>query len=82
MGKDIKSYGHPNLDPIDDFSSGNSRDLQEELSLTAEKDHLNMFTSLNREQRAGFDEILSHVINNKSQIFFVDGPGGTGKTYL
>nr|XP_040256258.1 uncharacterized protein LOC120973983 [Aegilops tauschii subsp. strangulata] len=28
------------------------------------------------------EDIMDHVTNQKSQIFFVDGPGGTGKTYL
>ena len=83
MGKDIESYGLPDLDPLyDDHSSGDDREVQEEMSVIFDKDDVNMFTTLNTEQRAGFDEILSHVVTNTSQIFFVDGPGGTGKTYL
>ncbi|XP_051220370.1 uncharacterized protein [Lolium perenne] len=83
MGKDISSYGLLDLDLVDDeCSNGDSREVQEELSVTFDKEDRNMFTSLNKEQRAGFDEILSHVLNKRSQIFFVDGPGGTGKTYL
>jgi hypothetical protein len=31
---------------------------------------------------AGYEEILDHVLKNKGQVFFVNGPGGTGKTYL
>jgi len=31
---------------------------------------------------AGYEEIIDHVLKNKGQVFFVDGPGGTGKTYL
>jgi hypothetical protein len=31
---------------------------------------------------AGYDKILDHVLKNKGQVFFVDGPGGTGKMYL
>ena len=31
---------------------------------------------------AGYEEILDHVLKNKGHVFFVDGPGGTGKTYL
>ncbi|RCV17325.1 hypothetical protein SETIT_3G211200v2 [Setaria italica] len=31
---------------------------------------------------ASFEEILDHVIKGKGQIFFVDSPGGTSKTYL
>jgi len=38
--------------------------------------------SLNTEQMEGFNEIFDHVIRNKGKVFFVDGPGGTGKTYL
>ncbi|XP_062187873.1 uncharacterized protein LOC133891170 [Phragmites australis] len=34
------------------------------------------------EQRAAFDEIMDHVVNRRGKVFFVDGLGGTGKTYL
>lgn len=37
---------------------------------------------LNNDQRAGFDEIMDHVLNKNSQVFFVDGPGGTVITFL
>ena len=30
----------------------------------------------------GYNEILDHVLSHKGNVFFVDGPGGTGKTYL
>nr|XP_051197041.1 uncharacterized protein LOC127310402 [Lolium perenne] len=83
MGKDIGSYGLPDLDPVDDGCSiGYSREVQEEMSIIPDKKDINLYTSLNTEQRAGFDEILSHVVDKRSQVFFVDGPGGTGKTYL
>ncbi|XP_071681524.1 uncharacterized protein [Lolium perenne] len=83
MGKDIGSYGLPDLDPVDDgCSSGYSREVQEEMSIIPDKKDINSYTSLNTEQRTGFDEILSHVVDKRSQVFFVDGPGGTGKTYL
>ena len=38
--------------------------------------------NLNIEQRTGFEEILDHVVNNRKHVFFANGPGGTGKTYL
>ena len=43
---------------------------------------MKLIETLNSDQRAGFTEILDHVVNNKGKVFFVDGPGGTGKTYL
>jgi hypothetical protein len=38
--------------------------------------------NLNWEQLSGYTEIIDHVINRKGIIFFVDGPGGTGKPFL
>lgn len=58
------------------------RELTEEQNLGFDEDHLKIIDTLNTEQRAGFDEILNHVMSKKARVFFVDGPGGTGKTYL
>jgi hypothetical protein len=43
---------------------------------------LGLQATLNDEQKFAFDEILDHALHNKSKVFFIDGPGGTGKTYL
>ena len=43
---------------------------------------MKLINTLNAEQMAGYNEILDHVLNHKGNVFFVDGPGGTGKTYL
>jgi phosphate starvation-inducible protein PhoH len=40
------------------------------------------FSRLNIDQQAAFEKIITAVENNTSDIFFVDGPGGTGKTFL
>lgn len=37
---------------------------------------------LNDEQRAAFQEIVHSVNQRHGQTFFVNGPGGTGKTFL
>ncbi|WVZ49677.1 hypothetical protein U9M48_001014, partial [Paspalum notatum var. saurae] len=58
------------------------RELNEEIKIGFEEEDLKIIETLNREQRAGYDDIMDHVINDKPQVFFVDGPGGTGKTYL
>jgi hypothetical protein len=34
------------------------------------------------EQLSGYTEIIDHVINRKGRVFFVDGPGGTGKIFF
>lgn len=37
---------------------------------------------MNNEQRKTYDVILDRIFTNKSGAFFIDGPGGTGKTFL
>ena len=41
-----------------------------------------MSDTLNKEQRATYDEIMSSIDTEEGGLFFVDGPGGTEKTYL
>ncbi|CAA3030170.1 ATP-dependent DNA helicase PIF1-like, partial [Olea europaea subsp. europaea] len=38
--------------------------------------------SLNKEQQIAFDKIVTEVFSDGGGMFFIDGPGGTGKTYL
>ena len=52
------------------------------MQVRANQEHLDLISCLNSEQLAGFNEIMDHVMNQENQIFFVDGPGGTGKTYM
>ena len=63
------------------MSRDHYRELIEELNIGCEE-HLKMIQTLNAEQRAGFDLIMNHVEKKVGQVFFVDGPGGTDKTYL
>ena len=41
-----------------------------------------MAESLNTEQQAAYTTILQSVLNNEGKAFFVDGPGGTGKSFV
>ena len=41
-----------------------------------------MERSLNSSQRVAYDRVMSAVQTNTSAVFFLDGPGGSGKTYL
>jgi hypothetical protein len=38
--------------------------------------------TLNEEQQVAYNEIMSSVDTENGGLFFVDGPGRTGKTYL
>ncbi|XP_044591497.1 ATP-dependent DNA helicase pif1-like [Cotesia glomerata] len=37
---------------------------------------------LNLEQRKVYNEILNSIISDSGQLYFLDAPGGTGKTFL
>lgn len=37
---------------------------------------------LNHDQRAAYERVISSIENNKGKIFFLNGPGGTGKTFV
>uniref|UniRef100_C6JRR4 ATP-dependent DNA helicase n=1 Tax=Sorghum bicolor TaxID=4558 RepID=C6JRR4_SORBI len=82
MGKDIRDYGLPPICDEGPSSIDMMNEVREEENVFVDQDHLDIFDSLNKEQREGFDEIIQYVFANKSQVFFVDGPGGTGKTFL
>ncbi|ONM53820.1 hypothetical protein ZEAMMB73_Zm00001d019863 [Zea mays] len=43
---------------------------------------LQSMETLNEEQKSAYEKILSVVDTSNGGVFFVDGPGGTGKTYL
>ncbi|XP_071713309.1 uncharacterized protein [Rutidosis leptorrhynchoides] len=44
--------------------------------------HESLFSSLNPEQLAIYHQVLAAVTHKKGGIFFLYGPGGTGKTFL
>ena len=55
------------------------RDYDEDDQRTNAEQHI---ANLNPDQQAAFDSIMFAITNGTGQIFFLHGPGGTGKTYL
>ncbi|KAL6894303.1 hypothetical protein ACP4OV_008401 [Aristida adscensionis] len=82
MGKDIKSFPLPKIDKTYDDTNGIAREILEEARIKPTVDDMSLSESLNQEQRAAYDEIMTSINNSQGGVFFVDGPGGTGKTYL
>ncbi|AQK55106.1 hypothetical protein ZEAMMB73_Zm00001d051768 [Zea mays] len=82
MGKDIKTFPLPAIIDKYDDSHGTDREIYEEESIEPTAEDVAMKETLNEEQRSAYDKILSVVDTNNGGVFFVDGPGGTGKTYL
>ncbi|XP_073354892.1 uncharacterized protein [Aegilops tauschii subsp. strangulata] len=82
MGKDIVDFALPSIDDAFDPTEGEAREVIEETTVEFDMDDTKLVSSLNLEQRAAYDEILTAVEHGDGGVFFVDGPGGTGKTFL
>ncbi|XP_045797724.1 uncharacterized protein LOC123891897 [Trifolium pratense] len=84
-GKLLENFScMPKLD-LPDHVPFNNILLANELSYDSEEMlilHRNCFASLNTEQLSAYEEIVNSVNNNLGVMFFIDGYGGTGKTYL
>ncbi|WVZ82856.1 hypothetical protein U9M48_030068 [Paspalum notatum var. saurae] len=80
--KDIDTYPLPKIIEIYDDARGTVREEYEERIIEPTTQDMALKDSLNEEQKAAYDKILSTVDTDNGGVFFVDGPGGTGKTYL
>ncbi|XP_073059568.1 uncharacterized protein [Primulina eburnea] len=58
------------------------RIIEDELSYHISDDDLRAIERLNAQQRIAFDTIVESIMQNQSKLFFIDGPGVTGKTFL
>ncbi|KAL3834092.1 hypothetical protein ACJIZ3_008828 [Penstemon smallii] len=59
-----------------------SKDYENELSMKVSTVDMLLVDKLNVGQRAIYDMVVSKIDANESGVFFLDGPGGTGKTFL
>jgi ATP-dependent DNA helicase PIF1 len=82
MGKDITSFPLLDIDHSYDDASHIPREIFEEASVKQNPEDVLLCDSLNAEQRSAYDEIMVTVCSKQGGLFFVDGPGGTGKTFL
>ncbi|XP_035545198.1 ATP-dependent DNA helicase pif1-like [Juglans regia] len=71
--------------PIDIFSDDEEfthQEIDDELTVTISEEDLLASNHLNFEQKHAYNLILETLLLNKSAAFFIDGPAGTGKTFL
>ncbi|XP_027083756.2 uncharacterized protein [Coffea arabica] len=82
MGKNLGDYHFLE----DSFASCHGEHLTKEIhsktTIPIDPEDLLLAQKLNSGQRHAFDLILDSVSCSKGQAFFVDGPSGTGKTFL
>jgi hypothetical protein len=81
MGKDIESYRLPEIDEQNDITDNIPREITEENNIEVDPEDMDLHKRLNDEQRAAYDQILTAVDRDGGGLFFVDGPGGTGKLF-
>lgn len=85
--KTMRDYSLP--EPRNDIEDWRLRNQIEELNELTDQQHADIATtmlgSLNAEQLLIYNKIMEQVNNTDNaakKCFFIDGPGGTGKTYL
>ncbi|GAA0183205.1 hypothetical protein LIER_30665 [Lithospermum erythrorhizon] len=59
-----------------------TREISAERSIPVPEEDLLAIHRLNIEQKAAFDLIYDAALSGKGGVYFVDGPGGTGKSFL
>nr|GLL17392.1 uncharacterized protein LOC109154751 [Ipomoea trifida] len=58
------------------------REIAAEYNIQVSEYDLLCVEKLNVEQHNAFDTIMASIISNSGGVYFIDGPGGTGKTFL
>ena len=84
-GKSLSDYHLPNPPVAYDNVIGISRIIAEETAnnpLMLRELWTNGYHSANTEQKLILDTIKSAIISGHGGLFFIDGPGGTGKTFV
>jgi hypothetical protein len=69
MEKDIRDYGLPPICDEGPSSIDMMKEVREEQNVSVDQDHLDIFYSLNIEQREGFDEIFSMSLPIRANFF-------------
>ena len=82
MGKKYASFDLPDMNVQVDVQPILFREVQEELGVCVPEEHLHARNSLNADQLAAYNIIMMHVQEGRHTVFFIDGHGGTGKTFL
>ncbi|XP_060182827.1 ATP-dependent DNA helicase pfh1-like [Lycium barbarum] len=59
-----------------------TRDTHLERNIIVTEEDLLLYKKLNKEQEQAYITILNRIFSNEPGAFFIDGPGGTGKTFL
>jgi hypothetical protein len=81
----MKDYPQIEMPSADQLGEIRNRLINEEMNYDKDKerdDHHRIYSNLNDGQKIVFHAIMESVDTNQEKLIFVDGPGGTCKTYL
>ncbi|KAK2436868.1 ATP-dependent DNA helicase pif1 [Trifolium repens] len=81
-GKSTKDYNLPSLPATATEENAVPSVIQEELSVHIPDEDIQAVAKLNNDQMIAFKTIMDVIDRKQSEVFFIDGPGGTGKTFL
>ncbi|XP_058202827.1 uncharacterized protein LOC131317285 [Rhododendron vialii] len=82
MGKNLNHFQLSQLITSDSMKKATPREVEDEMNIPISEDDLKSPDLLNDEQLIAYNDILDVVFHKKPKCFFIDGPGGTGKTFL
>lgn len=82
MGKSFANFNLAHLHKLQNSELERIKDIYDALDTPVPFEYFEARKKLNNEQKAVYKCIMHHVKTNKSGAFFVDGPGGTVKTFL
>ncbi|KAI5389865.1 hypothetical protein KIW84_075246 [Lathyrus oleraceus] len=81
-GKKIEDYDLPSLPPNTIDRGAVPSIIQEELAIDIPNEDIESIAKLNNDQMIAFNTIMNVIIQKHSEVFFVDGLGGTAATLL
>lgn len=82
MGHDINEYKLVSENIQSSTIEREVQDVHFDRSIRVFEEDLLLEKKLNREQRKAYTIIVDRIFSNKAGAFFIDGPGGTGKSFL
>ncbi|XP_027181780.1 uncharacterized protein LOC113780164 [Coffea eugenioides] len=81
MGKSIVDFGF-SLPSLTMPFTAITKEIEAEYTIPISEQDLAATSVLNHAQKHAFDRIIEKVNANLPAAFFIDGPGGTGKSFL
>jgi hypothetical protein len=83
--KSMKDYPQIEMPSADQLAEIGNRLMNEETNYNMDEQrdqHHRIYNNLNEEQKNAFNAVMDSVDNNLGKLIFVEGYGGTSKTYL